>query len=101
MICRLTRGIGVSILSLIAATSLAAKENPAKRLSGIVGVAVEEYAKAVDETGKLISKDEFDETFGFLLDAKQVARRLSGYEAPTTISILDSLANAVALRQPP
>ncbi|MFL5500867.1 MAG: FTR1 family protein [Gemmatimonadaceae bacterium] len=95
------RGIGVAVLSLIAATPLAAQENPAKRLSSIVGVAVEEYAKAVDETGKLISKDEFDETSGFLVDAKQVAGRLSGYEAPTTRSILDSLANAVTLKQPP
>src|SRR5437762_3828796 len=101
MICRLTRGIGVSILSLIAATSIAALENPAKRLSSIVGVAVEEYAKAVDENGKLISKDEFDETYGFLSDAKQVAIRLKGYEAPTTRAILDSLATAVGLRQPP
>jgi high-affinity iron transporter len=101
MNCRLTRGIGVAVLSLIAATSLAAQENPAKRLSSIVGVAVEEYAKAVDESGKLISKDEFDETSGFLADAKQVADRLSGYEAPTTRSILDSLANAVTLKQPP
>ena len=101
MICRLTRGIGVSILSLLAATSLAAQENPAKRLSSIVGVAVEEYAKAVDEHGKLISKDEFDETYGFLSDAKQVAVRLHGYEAPTTRAILDSLMRAVALREPP
>jgi len=101
MICRLTRGIAVSILSLIAATSIAAQENPAKRLSSIVGVAVEEYAKAVDENGKLISKDEFDETYGFLSDAKQVAIRLNGYQAPTTRAILDSLATAVALRQPP
>src|SRR2546423_6277089 len=101
MICRLTRGIAVSILSLIAATSIAAQENPAKRLYSIVGVVGEEYAKAVDENGKLISKDEFDETYGFLSDAKQVATRLKGYEAPTTRAILDSLATAVALRQPP
>ncbi|MFL5502987.1 MAG: hypothetical protein ACJ799_03145, partial [Gemmatimonadaceae bacterium] len=66
MNCRSMRGIGVSILALIAVKPLAAQENPAKRLSSIVGVAVEEYAKAVDEHGKLISKDEFDETSGFL-----------------------------------
>src|SRR4051812_14139406 len=101
MNCRLTRMIGVLVLSLIAATSLAAQENPAKRLSSIVGVAVEEYAKAVDETGKLISQDEFSETSGFLVDAKQVASRLTGYGAPTTRAILDSLSNAVATRQPP
>jgi len=101
MICRLTRGIGVTILSLIAATSIAAQENPAKRLSSIVGVAVEEYAKAVDDNGKLISKDEFDETYGFLTDAKQVAARLGGYEAPTARAILDSLTQAVAAKEPP
>src|SRR2546421_8983437 len=101
MICRLTRGIGVSILSLIAATSMAAQENAAKRLSSIVGVAVEEYAKAVDEQGKLISKDEFEETYGFLTDARQVATRLNTYEAPTTRAILDSLIAAVAQRKPP
>src|SRR3979409_242524 len=101
MNCRSTRWIGVSILSLMAATTLPAQENPAKRLASIVGVAVEEYAKAVDEQGKLISKDEFDETFGFLTDAKLVATRLTGYDAPATKAILDSLAGAVAARKSP
>jgi high-affinity iron transporter len=101
MNCRLTRWIGVSILSLTAATTLPAQENPAKRLASIVGVAVEEYAKAVDEQGKLISKDEFDETYGFLTDARQVATRLTGYDAPATRSILDSLTAAVAARKTP
>jgi hypothetical protein len=76
------RRIGVWILSLVAATTLSAQENPAKRLSSIVGVAVEEYAKAVDADGKLISKDEFEETSGFLADARQVATRLRGYDTP-------------------
>ena len=101
MNCRLTRWIGVSILSLVATATLPAQENPAKRLSSIVGVAVEEYAKAVDERGKLVSKDEFDETYGFLSDARQVATRLSGYDAARTRAILDSLTTAVAARKPP
>ncbi|MEO8911290.1 MAG: FTR1 family protein [Gemmatimonadaceae bacterium] len=95
------RRIGVPILSLLAATMLPAQENPAKRLASIVGVAVEEYAKAVDDQGKLLSKDEFDETYGFLTDAKQVAARLGGYDAPAARAILDSLINAVAGRKPP
>ena len=78
MNCRLMRWIGVSVLSFVATATLPAQENPAKRLSSIVGVAVEEYAKAVDDHGKLVSKDEFDETYGFLSDASQVAKRLSG-----------------------
>jgi high-affinity iron transporter len=95
------RRIGLSILSLMAAVALPAQENPAKRLSSIVGVAVEEYAKAIDEQGNLISKDEFDETYGFLADAKQVATRLNGYDAPATRAILDSLITAVSTRKRP
>src|SRR5450830_776645 len=98
---RFMRWIGVSVLSLIAVTALPAQENPAKRLSSIVGVAIEEYAKAIDEYGKLISKDEFDETYGFLTDAKQLANRLNGYDAAATRAILDSIIAAVAQRRPP
>ncbi|HMI56075.1 MAG TPA: cytochrome c/FTR1 family iron permease, partial [Gemmatimonadaceae bacterium] len=101
MNCRSMRRIGVCILSLIAATRLPAQENPAKRLSSIVGVAVEEYAKAVDERGRLISKDEFEETYGFLSDAKQIAARLNSYDAPTARAILDSLIAAVGQRKSP
>ncbi|HKR08519.1 MAG TPA: hypothetical protein VJS39_04965, partial [Gemmatimonadaceae bacterium] len=64
-------------------------------MASIVGVAVEEYAKAVDENGKLISKDEYDETAGFLADARQVATRLNSYTAATARSVLDSLIAVV------
>src|SRR6202165_1261488 len=101
MNCRSMRWIAVSILSLMAAVRLPAQENPAKRLASIVGVAVEEYAKAVDDNGRLISKDEFDETYGFLADAKLVAARLNGYDARATRAILDSLTLAVSTRKPP
>lgn len=101
MKCRLPGWIAVSILSLFAATSLAAQENPAKRLASIVGVAVEEYAKAVDDKGQLVSRDEFDETSGFLADAKQVATRLKSYDAAASRAILDTLIGAVAQKQPP
>lgn len=101
MNCRLTRWIGLPILSLLAAIALPAQENPAKRLASIVGVATEEYAKAIDEQGKLISKDEFDETYGFLTDAKLVAARLNSYDAAQSRVILDSMITAVAQRKPP
>ncbi len=101
MNCRSLRWIYVSILSLVATATLPAQENPAKRLSSIVGVAVEEYAKAVDERGKLISKEEFDETYGFLTDASLVATRLSGYDAGRARATLDSMIAAVGARQPP
>src|SRR3954469_23262509 len=98
---RLPRRTAVLVLSLFAAGSLAAQENPAKRLASIVGVAVEEYAKAIDDQGKLISKDEYEETSGFLSDARQVATRLRSYDAAATRAILDTLIAAVARKQAP
>ncbi|HEY1951771.1 MAG TPA: cytochrome c/FTR1 family iron permease [Gemmatimonadaceae bacterium] len=101
MNCRFARWISGLVLSLVAASALPAQENPAKRLASIVGVAVEEYGKAVDDQGKLISKDEYDETSGFLTDARQVAARLNSYDAATTRAILDTLIAAVRAKQPP
>src|SRR3954470_4122303 len=98
---RLPRWTAVLVLSLFAASALAAQENPAKRLASIVGVAVEEYAKAIDDQGKLISKDEYDETSGFLGDARQVATRLNSYDAAATRAILDTLIDAVAQKKSP
>ena len=95
------RWIGLPVLSLMAATALPAQENSAKRLASIVGVAAEEYAKAVDDKGQLISKDEFDETRGFLGDAKQIATRLNSYDAVATRAILDTIIVAVAQKRPP
>jgi high-affinity iron transporter len=95
------RWVAVSILSLVATATLPAQENQAKRLSSIVGVAVEEYAKAVDERGKLISKPEFDEAYGFLTDAKPIAARLSTYDAAKTRAILDSMIAVVAAGKVP
>jgi high-affinity iron transporter len=95
------RWIGLPVLSLMAATVLPAQENSAKRLASIVGVAAEEYAKAVDDKGQLISKDEFDETRGFLGDAKQIATRLNSYDAVATRAILDTIIVAVAQKRPP
>src|SRR3954465_9301075 len=101
MHCRFARWIGVGGLSLFAATMLTAQENPAKRLASIVGVAVEEYAKAVDDQGKLISKDEYDETSGFLSDARTVAARPRSHDAAAPRRRLDTLIDAVARKQPP
>ena len=85
----------------MAGSALPAQENQAKRLASIVGVAVEEYAKAVDDRGKLVSQDEYDETSGFLADAREIATRLNSYDAATTRAILDSLIDLVARKQPP
>jgi high-affinity iron transporter len=91
------------LLSLVVAlpTALAAQENHAKRLSSIVGVAVEEYSKAFDDRGRLILPIEYEEATTFLADARQVAGRLTGYDAPRTRAVLDTMIAAVAAKLPP
>lgn len=78
-----------------------AQEPPAKRLSAIVGVAVDEYAKGVDASGRIISAVELEEATGFLSDARDVARRLVSPTADAVRLILDSLSVAAARRVVP
>ena len=93
-------------LPLLAAVALAtgtlnAQEHPAKRLSSIVGVAVEEYGKGIDATGRMISDQEYQEAVDFLSNARAVAERLSGARAGTVRAELDSLSAAVAAKRTP
>ena len=90
-----------ALIGLGAAPPLRAQEGPAKRLSSIVGVAVEEYGKGIDAGGRLISRDEYDEAVSFLNDAKDVAARLSGARTAATQAVLDSLIAAVVAKRPP
>jgi len=90
-----------ALIAVGATARLRAQEGPAKRLSSIVGVAIEEYGKAIDARGKLISDIEYDETVSFLQDAKEVAARLSGARASTAQAVLDSLTAAVIAKRPP
>jgi high-affinity iron transporter len=94
-------GLAALFFLVAAADAGTAQENSAKRLSSIVSVAVEEYGKAVDSDGKLISRDEYDETTGFLQDARVVATRLRGYNATQAQAILDTLIAAVNKRVAP
>jgi hypothetical protein len=50
------------------------QERPAKRVADIVGVALAEYDKGVDATGRLISQLEYDEAVSFLGTAREAAR---------------------------
>ena len=91
-----------ALLSLVAASAtLGAQENHAKRLSSIVAVAVEEYNKAFDDRGRLIAPIEYEETRSFLGDARQVATRLTGYDAARTRAVLDTMIALVAVKKPP
>ncbi len=76
-------------------------DHPAQRLSSIVGVAVGEYAKGVDEHGKLISAEEHAEATGFLRDASEVAGRVSGAPAAAARAVLDTLIVAADANRPP
>src|ERR1700716_895629 len=78
-----------------------AQEHPARRVANIVSVAVEEYGKAVDRNGRLISAQEYQEANDFLVDAKRAAERLSGATAAPARALLDSIAAAVAARRSP
>src|ERR1019366_2367824 len=87
--------------TVVAPQVLGAQEPPAKRLSSIVGVAVEEYAKGVDARGKIIASSELDEVTGFLKDAAEVATRLKSANAPAVRVALDSLMAAAQRRVTP
>ncbi len=87
--------------AVVPAASAAAQEHPARRAASIVSVAVEEYAKAVDSAGRLVSAQEFSETRDFLVDARGATDRLSGPMAVTARQLLDSLSAAVEARRPP
>ncbi|MGH7720624.1 MAG: c-type cytochrome, partial [Gemmatimonadaceae bacterium] len=89
------------LIALLSPALLAAQEHPARRLSSIVGVAVEEYGKGIDASGRVISDLEYQEAVDFLQDARGVAERLSGERAPAVRSALDSLIVAVSEKRPP
>jgi len=80
---------------------LQAQEHPARRLSSIVGVAVEEYAKGIDERGRVVSELEYQEAVDFLRDARDVALRLAGDRARSARPLLDTLSSAVGSRKSP
>lgn len=98
----LRRGL-ILLMSLVVVlpAALFAQENQAKRLASIVGVAVEEYGKAFDDRGRLVLPIEYEETTSFLADARVVAGRLSGYDAPKTRAVLDTMITSVAAKRPP
>lgn len=72
-----------------------------RRVANIVSVAVEEYGKGVDSTGRLTSSIEYQEATDFLNDARTQAARLSGDRAAAARAILDSIIAAVAARKAP
>src|ERR1051326_910322 len=91
----------VAAAAFLSATSVLAQENPVKRVSNIVTVALEEYAKGVDERGRLISAQEYQEAVDFLGDARRTAQRLPGPQGDTARVLLDSMVAGVQEKRPP
>jgi len=77
------------------------QERPAKRVGHIVGVALAEYEKGIDASGRLISQLEYEEAVLFLGTAREDAQRLSGTGADSARLALDSLSAGVSRRVPP
>jgi high-affinity iron transporter len=84
-----------------AASPVAAQEHPARRVASIVSVAIEEYGKAFDAKGRLVSTQEYQETTDFLSDARRAAERLSGASAGSARALLDTITTAVQAKRPP
>jgi high-affinity iron transporter len=95
-------GCAVAVFALTMSPSrLRAQEHPIQRVANIVSVAVEEYGKGIDDKGRLIAVDEYQEAVDFLRDARLAALRLPGDRAVAARAILDSIIAAVAAKQPP
>src|SRR5687767_15715808 len=77
------------------------QERPAKRVADIVGVALAEYEKGIDSSGRLVSQLEYDEAVAFLVNARTAAQRLSGTGGDSARVALDSISAGVARRSPP
>ncbi len=95
-----SRLVATLVFSLALAVPAIAQEHPVRRVANIVSVAVEEYGRGVDATGKLTSQLEYQEATDFLADAIIQAARLPGDRAVTR-ALLDSLVAAVNERKPP
>ena len=94
--------LALFLFALIGLSSaVRAQERPAKRVANIVGVAMEEYSKAIGPDGAMISELEYGEAIDFLSNARELAQRLSGERAGETRAIVDSLLAAVRGKAPP
>jgi len=98
----LLTGAAFTMSAALGARALGAQqERPTQRVANIVSVAVEEYGKGVDEKGRLTSRDEYDETVGFLRDARAAMSRLPSDRLAAASPLLDSIILAVTAKRPP
>src|SRR4051812_2924994 len=101
LIRRWIRLAAVCAAIALAPRPLGAQEHPVKRVANIVTVALEEYAKGIDDQGRMISAQEYQEAVDFLGDARRTAERLPGPRGDTARVLLDSIVAAVNAKQTP
>src|SRR3954451_577588 len=101
LIRRWIRLAAVCAAIALAPRPLGAQEHPVKRVANIVTVALEEYAKGIDDRGRLISAQEYQEAVDFLADARRTAERLPGVRGDSARMLLDSIVGGVRSKQPP
>jgi len=90
---------GLFVLLALVAAPLGAQVETVQRIAGMVAIAADEYGKALDAQGKLVSNEEYQEAAGFLSEAKTSAGRLPA-ERRGAGAILDSLIAAVNAKRP-
>lgn len=101
VLIRRFRLFGIAFTLVSAVRALRAQEHPVKRVANIVTVALEEYAKGIDDHGRMISAQEYQEAVDFLTDARRTAERLPGTRGDTARKLLDSIVVAVSEKRPP
>ena len=82
-----------------AVQAVGAQVETVQRIAGMVAIAVDEYGKALDAQGRLVSNEEYQEALGFLTEARASAGRLPA-ERRGAAAMLDSLIAAVGARRP-
>src|SRR5689334_5965235 len=96
---KMARCSGLFVLLALVAAPLGAQVETVQRIAGMVAIAADEYGKALDAQGKLVSNEEYQEAAGFLSEAKTSAGRLPA-ERRGAGAILDSLIAAVNAKRP-
>ena len=96
---KLARCSGLFVLLAFAAAPLGAQAETVQRIAGMVAIAADEYGKAFDAQGRLISNEEYQEAVVFLSEARESAGRLPA-ERRGAGAILDSLIVAVNTKRP-
>src|SRR4051812_33715603 len=95
----IARWLGVIGFLGMGASAAAAQVATVQRIAGMVAIAADEYGKAIDGQGRLVSIEEYQEAVGFLAEAKASAGRLPS-ERRGAAAILDSIITAVDAKRP-